>query len=384
MPFSEKGYKRILIVALYAVLAVAGVFIFYKFLLSPLLAFITAFAVVCLTRPVVLKLHKLLGISKKLTAVLFNVIIMSLIVLLGYISFARLFSESVALLNFMSSDEFGNVLDKIYAEFDILLQKLSGIRLFSGVSQKGQLIYDLVLTFTKELMPSLLQFFMAFIKIIPDAVIFIVLMFVSMFYIGCDYENIVAFICAQFSPKAKEILFQIKKRIIEVVWELFKAYFLITLLTFSQLLTGFLVLDIKYAVILAIVVSLVDMLPVLGTGTVLIPWAVVCLVLGNNVRAIGLLVIYGIITIVRQIAEPKIVGASIGLYPLVTLIAMYSGLKIMGFAGLIFFPVIVMVIKSLNDKEIIHLYKNPTLTEHQKLQQSKKKFTAFHKKDSED
>ena len=88
----------------------------------------------------------------------------------------------------------------------------------------------------------------------------------------------------------------------------------------------------------------------LGTGTVLVPWSVWLFAVGDYPRAVGLLVLYAIITVLRQILEPKIVGKYIGLYPLATLFSMYVGLKLMGVLGLLLFPLGVMVGKSVLDR----------------------------------
>lgn len=385
MLLPEKGYKRILVIACYTVLIAISAFLFFKYLFSPLLSFITAFLIVSATRPAVTYLYKKLGLSKKFTAIMFTVILISLLSMIIYFSVSRLLYELAQLIKFYSSGAFTELLNKISANLDSFLVRLSGggfaKELFTKIATKGKLIETLATNAVNELMPTVMQKLMAFLSFFPSALIFIVLMFISMFYIGCDYESIIAFFSAQLSPKAKNTVFEIKKQFQSVCSELFKAYFLITLITFAELLTGFFILDIKYAVILAIIIAFVDMLPVLGTGTVLVPWGIICLVLGDSKRAIGLLVLYGTLTVVRQIIEPKIVGASIGLYPLVTLISMYCGLKIIGFPGIFVFPIAAMIIKSLNDKGIIKLFKMPTPSQEQKLAQSKKKFADLKKRD---
>ena len=106
---------------------------------------------------------------------------------------------------------------------------------------------------------------------------------------------------------------------------------------------------VSYSFLLALVISFVDILPVLGVGSVLVPWAVFSFVSGRWNFGIGLLIIYGCVTVVRQIAEPKIVGGSIGLHPLATLVSMYAGLKLLGVTGLLIGPVTAIIVKSLFD-----------------------------------
>ena len=106
-----------------------------------------------------------------------------------------------------------------------------------------------------------------------------------------------------------------------------------------------------YALILAIVVAIIDFLPILGTGTVLIPWSLVMIFTKNYLLGFGLLVLYATISVVRQIAEPKILGKSFGLHPIIALIGIYAGYRLFGFIGIILAPMTVALICSLLKKE---------------------------------
>ena len=117
--------------------------------------------------------------------------------------------------------------------------------------------------------------------------------------------------------------------------------------TFGILAAGFLLLRVENALLLALLICLMDALPVLGTGAALIPWALVCLIRGNTVLALGILGIYAIITLVRSVLEPKFVGKQLGLDPLVTLIAMYAGFKLWGILGMIVSPLLAVTASQL-------------------------------------
>ncbi len=112
--------------------------------------------------------------------------------------------------------------------------------------------------------------------------------------------------------------------------------------TFGVLLVGFLLLRIRSSVVWAFLVALVDAFPVLGVGTVLIPWALVCLLQGQYARGIGLLAVYGVSWLLRQLLEPRLVGKGLGLDPLVTLIAIYAGFRLGGIPGMLLAPVFAM------------------------------------------
>ena len=109
-------------------------------------------------------------------------------------------------------------------------------------------------------------------------------------------------------------------------------------MTFSQLFLGLVLLKIPGAVGKSLLIALVDILPVFGCGTVLIPWACVRFALGNIPGAMGILILYGVIFLIRQIAEPKIIGDSLGLHPVLSLILFMLGLSLFGFFGLLLMP----------------------------------------------
>lgn len=116
----------------------------------------------------------------------------------------------------------------------------------------------------------------------------------------------------------------------------FKAQFKIMGVVGVLLLIGFGIMQVHYAVILAILIAMLDFLPFFGTGTALLPWAVYKLLVGNYKMAIMLLVLYGVTQLVRQVIQPKLVGDGVGLNPLLTLVLLYAGYKLGGLLGMIF------------------------------------------------
>lgn len=130
------------------------------------------------------------------------------------------------------------------------------------------------------------------------------------------------------------------KRTKSALFAWLKAQAKLMAITFCILLVGFLLLRIPYGILWAAVVAVVDAVPVLGTGTILLPWAVVSLLQGKQLLAIGLLVIYGITFVTRTALEPRIIGRSLNLDPLLTLIFLYIGFHFWGFLGLVFTPIL--------------------------------------------
>ena len=138
------------------------------------------------------------------------------------------------------------------------------------------------------------------------------------------------------------------------------------LVTFTEVFIGLTILKMlglfssNYIAVIAVVTAIVDVIPVLGTGTIVLPWAAYSFIIGDVGMGIGLLVLYATVTVIRQIVEPKLVAGQLGLPPFVTLIAMYLGLKIIGVLGVFILPIIAIMLKLLNDEGIIDLWKSPT------------------------
>ena len=119
-----------------------------------------------------------------------------------------------------------------------------------------------------------------------------------------------------------------------------KAQLKLTLLSFGIVTVGLMLLRVSYAPVWSALIALVDAIPVLGTGTVLLPWAFVCLVQGNGLRAVGLLAICLVAMGARSFLEPRLVGKQLGLDPLMTLVALYTGFRIWGVGGMLLAPLL--------------------------------------------
>ena len=162
-------------------------------------------------------------------------------------------------------------------------------------------------------------------------------------YIAKDFEHLQRFVKSVIGKAVTARVVKIKNILFGSVFKLLKGYFILALITAAQLYAGFLILGIKRAFTLALLIALVDLLPVLGTGTVIIPWGFTVALLGDYALGVGLGILYVIITLVRNFLEPKIIGSQLGVNALFTLVAMFLGFKMLGVWGLILFPVIFIV-----------------------------------------
>ena len=181
---------------------------------------------------------------------------------------------------------------------------------------------------------------------LPEIFLFLTVCVITGFFFACG--SVDPFSVSRLLPtKWAGRLGDIKKRAGEAVMSWFRAYLLILGLTFFELFIGFSMLGVSYSFLSALGVALVDILPMFGAGAVLVPWAAVMLITGDQFMGVGLLVLWAIVSVVRQFAEPRIIGRSFGVSPILTLLAMYAGLRLFGIGGMITAPAALMVGKAL-------------------------------------
>ena len=203
------------------------------------------------------------------------------------------------------------------------------------------------------------------VKNIPSILIGVVIGIIAWILFTKDYKKVVKFIKLQLPDKHKNLLSETKKIFSSTILKMCRAYGLIMFITFCENFLGLTILNLigvmknSYVFVIAICIAVFDILPVAGSGGILIPWSLVALVTGSVGQCIGLLILYAVITVIRQYIEPKIVGDSLGVNPLVTLAGLYFGLKLFGFMGMFIVPICVMTLKAFNDAGRIHLYTPP-------------------------
>lgn len=203
------------------------------------------------------------------------------------------------------------------------------------------------------------------VKNIPSILIGVVIGVIAWILFTKDYKKVVKFIKLQVPDKHKNLLSETKKIFSSTILKMCRAYGLIMFITFCENFLGLTILNLigvmknSYVFVIAICIAVFDILPVAGSGGILIPWSLIALVSGNVGQCVGLLILYAVITVIRQYIEPKIVGDSLGVNPLVTLAGLYFGLKLFGFMGMFIVPICVMTLKAFNDAGRIHLYTPP-------------------------
>lgn len=184
---------------------------------------------------------------------------------------------------------------------------------------------------------------------LPNAILFLVTMILSSFMISAELPSIISFsktlVPQRWKGKSGRAVAQLKNTLGGWV----KAQLKLMTVTAFILTFGFMVINIQFPLLFGVVIALIDALPVFGTGTILIPWGLIMFMRGQPRCGLGLIVLYGITALTRTALEPQMLGKQIGLNPLLTLIALYAGFRLMGILGMIVFPVGALLIKQIWD-----------------------------------
>ena len=189
------------------------------------------------------------------------------------------------------------------------------------------------------------------LKGMPSVLITGIVTVVASCYFAKDFDRLKKFSAGLLSDERIIKIVKIKDILYESTFKFLKGYLIIAAITFAELAVAFLLFNIKNPVFIAFIISIVDLLPVLGVGTVLLPWSVIEFLTGDIVFGVNILITYITVAIVRNFLEPKIIGKQIGINPIFTLVSMFFGLKIAGVGGMIICPLTLTVVFAYYKKE---------------------------------
>lgn len=331
--------------AFFAVIAaiVIGAFllVWLGFLFAP---FIIAFLVASLMEPVLKLLERRFGINRKLASPVILGIFLAVSGFLLALASLRLIAELKdvsALLPGLFANLYeimAHFMDDVRSGTTLIPPELAG---YAG-SIMGNVLNSIA-GLTDNLIKSILSTAVS----IPQACIFILTTIMASYFFSSGRISIWDFIRRQLPDSWIRHLNATKRDIFSALSGYFKATLILITITFTVLYAGFTFAHLDNPLLLAFLVALVDALPIIGTGTVLIPWALYSYITGNVPLGSSILIIFAIVLIIRQLTEPRIVGKQIGLHPLVTLVSMYVGFQLDGFAGMIAGPFAVLLVKSV-------------------------------------
>ncbi len=197
----------------------------------------------------------------------------------------------------------------------------------------------------------------SFASSLPGVFIRLLFFVIATFFMTMDYDRLTGFLMRQMSERVQDLFLQIKSYIVGTLFVCIRSYALIMSITFVELSIGLSIVGVEHSVLKAFLIAIFDILPVLGTGGIMIPWAVLSMIQGEIGLGLALLAVYIAVTIIRNILEPKIVGSQLGLHPVVTLASMFVGAQLFGVVGLFGLPIFLSLLCYLNRNGTIHIFR---------------------------
>ena len=340
---NEKLFRLVAIMLLVIGGAIIA-FLSVKYVLPIALPFLIGWGIALIVRPLGRKVEASLRMSRRLAtpliAIILLVVLLALTVGLGF----AIASQGVELLTELAES---GKLDEIISK---LLNPFEGR--FDGEysAELEEYLASTVENLVSGLLSGLASVLGGVVSAVPKILFFLLVTLISTVYFCQDIDKINAFVVGVLPDRAREYIKKFKKNSLSVVLKYSRSYFIIMMITFAIMLIGFSVLQVKYALIFSLILATLDVLPLIGVGTVLVPYSVISFVTGDVRLGIGLFLLFLINEIIRQLAEPKILGKNLGIHPLFTVVLLYAGYSLFGFMGLLLLPIFAVVINCFLEK----------------------------------
>ena len=373
-PRTEKR-RTFIINSVYFCLIAFFIYFFGKKVVNALSPFLFALIVTAITRPLVRFLVHKWKWNRTLATIVVLILFFCILGVLVTICIFQLISTGGNMLSRLPSYYMKTIQPAL-----IRLAQNSEARLAEWFPQLAPAIDETVNSITGSIGSTISRLSMTAISSLaklttrlPKFLLNCIIAVVSTFFLSLDYAKITQFILRQMPENARHVTLHAKDEFLKTVRQYLLSYLLLMLITYLELLIGFALIGIKKAWLIAIITAVIAIIPIIGSGIILIPWAIVDLIIGNVRVGLLLLLLYVVITVVRNIVEPRIVGDNVGLPPTVTLLAMVIGMYLFGVLGLFGLPISLSIIKRLNDQGIIQLYKSAPVSRKKRLLFKRKK-----------
>lgn len=354
----ERYIKVLLNLSIALVILLLVIFLLPKVLVF-FAPFLTGYVIALIASPIVRFFEEKLKIRRKAGSAFVIVAVIALVILVVYVVGAKLVEQIIGLTaslpDMWNSAEAD--LAQIGKRLDILLNKLPADmqEAIRGIGTKMDSFFaDLVGKISTPTITAV----GSFAKQLPNMIIGLIMCLLSAYFFVADKEYLIYF-CKKYTPYSIQKRWSLMCRSLKrAVGGYFKAQFKIEIFVYFMLVIGLSVLGIDYALLIAIGIAFLDFLPFFGTGTVMVPWAIIKFLSADYKMTIGLLIIWGLGQLLRQIIQPKIVGDSVGVPAIPTLFLLYIGYKVAGVVGMIVAVPVGIIIQNMNEEGLFDTTKN--------------------------
>ncbi len=301
------------------------------------------FTAMCL-EPLIRKIMDKTKIKRKFIGLILVIVVYSILALVISLLVYKLITELSSLSSKLPEiyDKVSYFMDKVYLEIMRVLNKFP-----KEVTVKIYEVGRNVLNRVMNILYVLLNKSLSIITFLPSLLVYIVVNFLATIFLVVDRNKITTFLKEKMPTKYINKFFNFITESSKTFITFLKAQLLLLLITFLELLIAFIIIKQPYPIVLALIVALVDALPILGTGTILLPWSAYLSFNGQINISIFLIITYVAIIVIRQLIEPKIVSKAIGVHPLVTLFCMYVCFKVFGLIGLFIGSILAVLLKNI-------------------------------------
>ncbi len=333
----KKEYLKLLLNILVWIFGILVLLSVVPRLLAFFMPFLVAFILSLMGLPMVRFLEQKIKIRRKYGTGIIIVFVIALLVLAVYGCILLLsigldsFFEYFPTLYENARDE----LNQAVASLESLLESLPFVQDvdFQSILQS---LSDSAGSYLADVgVPSLSSFIAEMISHLPDTIVSVVVGLLATYYFIADHDKLKEIVKRHTSDGIQKGYMQIYKHILKAVGGYFKAQIKIMVAIYVIVFIGLIILRVKYAWLIAFGIAFLDMLPIFGTGTVLIPWAIVKMFSGSYTIAVGMLILYLVTLVVHQLIQPKLVGDTVGMDTFATIFFMYVGYKLSGILGMI-------------------------------------------------
>ncbi|MFK7695968.1 sporulation integral membrane protein YtvI [Paenibacillus sp. HJGM_3] len=197
------------------------------------------------------------------------------------------------------------------------------------------------------IMRGISGYFINFAKFIPNFFIFFIVFLVALYLFSFSLPQLKAAFLSMFEEKSQSKVDEVLQSLRSSVFGFLRAQIILSAMTYVIAMSGLLILNVDYPLAISLLIVVVDILPILGVGSALVPWALYSFIAGDTFLAIGLIVLFAVITVIRRIVEPKVLGDAVGISALAALISLYVGFKLFGVMGLFLGPIIVIIYQAM-------------------------------------
>lgn len=341
-------YLKILVNLMVAALVIVFLCVIFPKMVTFFMPFVVGWIISMIANPLVRLLEKKLKIVRKHGSMMIIIGVLAVVILLGYLGVSKLVAETGNLI-----ENLPQIYENWQQDFQEIGENLEIVynRLPKDTQANIQNVSANLSGYLSGLVQSIGEPTVAaagnFAKNVPGVLISVIMCILSAYFFTAERHEILRgvkkYVPVEVWDKVASVIAELKR----VVGGYFKAQFKIMGVVYVILLVGLLIMRVGYSPLVAFLVAFLDALPFFGTGTVLIPWAVIKLLSADYEIAAGLVILYAVTQVVRQVIQPKIVGDTIGMNPLATLIFMYIGYKVSSVIGMIIAVPVGMILINL-------------------------------------